>query len=108
VRGLDEFRPILSEPLPELDTQILEGLCAQWEVTLPRDFLEFLSTYGDSEISGFLRVSGPRTLGFVGEFFGPGLPDWDVMYDTQGILILPTERGMLLWGSTLEGDMLCL
>jgi hypothetical protein len=70
--------------------------------------VQILSACGDSVISDYLTVYGPRTLGFGGEFYGPGLPDGEILYDGDSIPILPTPGGLLLWGSSAEGDMLCL
>jgi hypothetical protein len=108
VRGAEEFASVLGTPLRPGDVTELEALGTLWGVTLPHDFLEIASAYGDSTISGYLTFNGPRTLGFKGELFGPGLPDWNVLYDRDGIAVLPTPGGMLLRGSTIEGDMLCL
>ena len=106
--GLEEFAPVLGDPLRPPNAAVLKSLGALWGVALPEDFLEIMSAYGDSCISDYLTLYGPTTLGFAGEFFGPGLADWSVHEDSNGIPILPTPGGLLLWGSTIEGDMLCL
>jgi hypothetical protein len=108
VKGVDEFASVLGEPLRPADTTALEALGALWGVDLPRDFVRFLAAYGDSVISDYLTLYGPRTLGFGGEFFGPGLPDWSAVDNEDSVPILPTAGGLLLCGSTVEGDMLCL
>lgn len=106
MRALEDFAPILGEPLRPVDTAILQSLSALWGVDLPDDFVEIMSAYGDSKISDFIWIYGQRTLGFAGEHSGPGLTDW--AGDRTGVPILPTSDGLLLWGSTLESDMLCL
>lgn len=108
MKGLAEFVPVLGEPLRPADTGALQSLGALWGVDLPQDFTQILSAYGDSEIDEYLMMYGPRTLGFGGEFYGPGLTDWEIEGDQHGVPILPIRGGLLLWGSTVEGDMLCL
>lgn len=68
--------------------------------------MEIVSAYGDSKIFEFISVYGPRTLGFAGEHSGPVVTNWTG--DRHGIPLLPTANGLLLWGSTIEADMLCL
>lgn len=105
---LDEFAPVLGAPLRPADTSVLEALQALWGVELPVGFLQVLTAYGDSTIAGFLILYGPRTLGFVGENDGPGLADWEILDDQDSIPIRPSPDGLVLWGSTAEGDELCL
>ncbi|MEZ0112735.1 hypothetical protein ABH920_006758 [Catenulispora sp. EB89] len=106
MRALEDFAHVLGGPLRPVDTAILQSLGMLWGVNLPEDFLEIMCAYGDSKISDFIWIYGPRTLGFAGEHSGPGLSDWSG--DRRGVPLLPVPNGLLLWGSTLEGDMLCL
>lgn len=78
-----------------------------WGISLPNDLVEILSAYGDSVIAKYLQVAGPRTFGFVGEFFGPDLP-WIEAPGQVGFPLLPEEGGLLLWGTTIDGDRLCM
>ncbi|HTJ71521.1 MAG TPA: hypothetical protein VL551_28520 [Actinospica sp.] len=75
-----------------------------WSVTLPTDFADVAGTYGDTTISGYLYLCGPRTLESYAAQMGPLLEK----SSTVPYTVLPTLGGALLWGNTLEGDQLFL
>jgi hypothetical protein len=104
VRDLLDFRPLLGEPLRAGGEAELLRLEQHWGVSLPSDFRALLAAYGDATWEGYFQVSGPRSLGFVGSLY-ESVADWD---EGEEFDLLPEDGGLLLWGSTAEGDMLCL
>jgi hypothetical protein len=107
VRDYQDFLPILGSRVRNDGQSELAALAGQWNLELPAGFIQLTAAYGDAMYSGYLRIYGPRTLGFVGSFYG-SVTDWDsddLFGETD---LLPEPGGILLWGDTVEGDMLCL
>ncbi|MBR7828490.1 SMI1/KNR4 family protein [Actinospica sp. MGRD01-02] len=104
MRDVLDFRPLLGEPLRAGGEAELHQLEERWGISLPPDFLLLLAAYGDATWEGYFQVSGPRTLGFVGSLY-ESVADWN---EGEEIDLLPADGGLLLWGSTVEGDLLCL
>ena len=104
MRDVQEFLPLLGPPLRTGGEAELRRLERHWAISLPPDFRAILAAYGDATWDNYFQVCGPRTLGFMGEFF-EYVVNWGhhIPFD-----LLPEPDGPLLWGSTVEGDMLCL
>lgn len=103
MRDLEDFRPLLGEPLRADGEAELTRLEEYWEIRLPLDFRLILAAYGDAVWEEYFQVSGPRSLGHMASF--ESVADWD---EGGEIDLLPEDGGLLLWASTVEGDMLCL
>lgn len=107
MRAVSDFGHVLGVPLRVDNTSELRALGDRWNVELPSDFLETLTAYGDALYSDYMRLYGPETLGFVGSF-SESVTDWRSDEYGAEVDLLPERGGLLLWGDTVEGDMLCL
>lgn len=106
MRTLGEFSRLLGPPLRDPSPFVFDRTIERWNVGPPREFLEILAAYGDSEIGRFVILYGPGRLDGAGAYFGPYLHDWETGQDN--VPVLPVERGMILWAHTIESDQLCL
>jgi hypothetical protein len=104
MRELLDFRALLGEPLRAGGEVELLRLKRHLGISMPPDFRALLAAYGDATWEGYFQVSGPRSLGFVGSLY-ESVAEWD---EGEEIDLLPEDGGLLLWGSTVEGDILCL
>jgi hypothetical protein len=104
VRQLDEFVPVLGHPPHLAEGAAIEAIAQSWSVSLPADFVEVASAYGDASISEFLYLCGARTLESYAGKMGALLEQSRKVPHP----VLPTAAGALLWGNTVEGDQLFL
>jgi hypothetical protein len=104
---MEDLLPIIGRPLRVDRSERLEALGNHWEIDLPHDFIEIAEAYGDAIYSDYLRIYGPRTLGFAGGFI-ESVTDWGGIGFDAEVDLLPVSGGLLLWADTVEGDMLCL
>lgn len=102
------LRELLGES-PRLDTpgELAEAwaeLEGELKVEVPGDVKEFLDAYGSLEIWDFLRIHAPGALAEAHNYFGLTIAGNDRVVEP----LLPEAGGMLLWGTTVEADLLFL
>ncbi|OIK28116.1 SMI1/KNR4 family protein [Streptomyces malaysiense] len=99
----DALIPLLGQP-SQRNIDTFETLERKWGVAFPREYVEFGRSYGDSTISEFIFVCGPKTLESYAERMSSRMERNPFVPRD----FLPTKDGMLLWGNTVEGDQLFL
>lgn len=106
--GFEDLAGCLSVPSRNVEEFEIDQVQLYWDVLFPSEYKEFVRNYGDTEIQGFLRIYGPKTLDSSARTLGPIQQKiWQKRgYDDFGVL--PTPKGKILWGGTAEGDSLFL
>ena len=107
VTDLARLHAALGEPPPRPGRSLAEVEEALG-VQLPGDYAAFALEYGDTTVDDYLFLYGPATLVRTAQQRGATLGRIAQRLGASPHTILPTAGGMLLWGSTVEGDALFL
>jgi hypothetical protein len=104
MRTVADFERLLGAPTRPTEEGEIREIAQAWSVTFPPDFVEIAGAYGDSTISDYVFFCGARTLRSYAAGMGRKLEQTS----TVPHLVLPSPKGALVWGNTIEGDQLFL
>ena len=107
VSDLARLRAALGEPPTQPERSLTEVEDALG-VQLPGDYAAFALAYGDTAVDDYLFLYGPSTLVRTAQQRGATLGRIAQRLGASPHAVLPAEGGMLLCGSTVEGDALFL
>ncbi|MER5384262.1 hypothetical protein ABT040_28990 [Streptomyces sp. NPDC002688] len=78
----------------------------EWGRILPSEFKQVGLLYGDSLVSDFLFLFGPKTIAVKGNWMSAYVKEGNSRIITNPVI--PESGGMLYWGHSIDGDRLFL
>lgn len=106
--NLDVLSRFFGLPAVVDSMSIIDGIQQDWQVEFDADYVRLCNSYGDLVVEDYLRIYGPKSLRERAVALGPTQEKIQSRIGRSQAAVLPSRGGALIWGSTVEGDVLYL